>query len=250
MKLSKLLRMLLLALPMFGVGCSPKGWSVEEEGAYDPVEPINRIGHSWNKLVDGVALRPASKVYGVLPPMVRETAGNVFDNAGEISNIANNALQKKGDAAVNSTARLVFNTTFGVFGMFDVAEKMGIERADADTGQTVRAYSLKVNGFLHEYGVVPAYDGSAYLALPFLGPSTLADAAGGVGDSRLYPLTYVGDVQWRNGVTAAQAVHRRWELSDDIELAEQAALDEYSFIRDIYEERRRNEEPAEVLWFD
>jgi phospholipid-binding lipoprotein MlaA len=50
---------------------------------------------------------------------------NFFRNIGDVGNLANNVLQLKPHAAGVDTARLIFNTTFGLLGFIDVGTKMG-----------------------------------------------------------------------------------------------------------------------------
>lgn len=216
--------MLALAAMLAG-GCAPKEWSFDDEGAYDPIEPANRVVYGVNSALDDFIFKPAARVYGKLPRPVIKTAGNVFDNLDEPGNAVNNALQLCGDEAVLSLARFVFNSVFGVAGMFDVAEKMGVPRNETDFGQTLRAYGLNE---------------TAHIVLPVFGPSSVADAAAELlPDSYSDPANYLKlKTREENIAAALDAVHGRYELLqfDD---AISGALDEYAFVRDAYEEHRR-----------
>ncbi len=219
---------LLLAVMLTAGGCAPKEWSFDDEGAYDPVEPVNRAIYGVNKEADFFVLKPLAKGYRQFPPPLRRGAGNFWANLGEPANAVNNALQKKGDDAAASAGRFVLNSVFGIGGIFDVATPMGVPRARADFGQTLRGYGL---------------GDTAYIVLPLIGPSSFADAIGTGADSYLEPARYL-DPQERNIAAAFKAVHRRYEFLQAGDIAEQAALDEYSFVRDIYEEKRRSLVPA------
>ena len=209
-------------------GCAPKTWDAETEGAYDIFEPFNRELYKFNKGIDWLVLKPASTVYRHTPAPLQSAVGNVLSNAKEPINITNNFLQRKGKATINSVARFTFNTTIGAGGIVDIADKMGVDSEEADFGQTLRSYGLT---------------DTTYIVLPLLGPSTVGDGIGTAVDSRLSPITYIDDDGKRVAVYGVAAVHRRHELSDEIELAESAGLDEYSFVRDIYEERRQGDVP-------
>jgi len=130
----------------------------------DPWESVNRPIFQFNDFVDTYALKPLAQGYEyVTPQFLEDGIHNMFRNVGDITNLANNILQAKPAAAGVDTARLIFNSTFGLLGFFDVGTKMGLQRSDEDFGQTL--------GF---YGV----PGGAYLVLPILGPSNIRDTAG------------------------------------------------------------------------
>ena len=204
-------------------GCAPKEWSFDDEGAFDPIEPVNRAVYGVNAELDYFIIKPVARAYINLPPPVIKAAGNVYDNLQEPRNAVNNALQKRGDEAVLSSARFLFNSVFGIAGMFDIAEKMGVPRSETDFGQTLRAYGLNE---------------TAYIVLPVLGPSSVADAAGTGADSYLAPTRYLNPRE--RGIAAAlRAIHRRYEFLQLGDFVGEAALDEYAFVRDVYEERRR-----------
>ena len=117
----------LAAVFLFAGGCAPKNYSFEEEGAYDPLERINRGVYGVNKTIDAFLFRPLAQAYDKMPTVIKDRFDNFFYNLGEPSNIVNNTLQKQINAAAWSASRLVFNTTLGVGGLFDVSDKMGIK---------------------------------------------------------------------------------------------------------------------------
>lgn len=213
-------------------GCASSQWDAETEGAYDPLEPINRGSYRVHKVVDGALLKPLASAYDQTPLVFRTAMGNVYDNLGEPANMVNNALQKNGDGAGSSLARFGINSTFGLAGLFDAAAHIGLKRQPADFGQTLRGYGA---------------ENSAYLFLPLLGPTTVADGVGTGVDAFMSPVTYLDDERTRWIIGGAQAIHRRAELLNATDLAESAALDEYAFIRDAYEDRRRANAPKN-LW--
>ena len=88
----------------------------------DPWEPMNRAIFRFNETVDRWTLKPLAQGYQkVTPDVLEDGVHNVFRNLGETHNLVNNLLQfKLRDAGVD-TARFFFNTTFGLFGFFDVA---------------------------------------------------------------------------------------------------------------------------------
>jgi phospholipid-binding lipoprotein MlaA len=130
----------------------------------DPWQGYNRFMFRINDNVDAYTLKPLAKGYQAVTPQVLEDGvHNIFRNIGDVGNLANNVLQGKlHDAGVDS-GRLIFNTTFGLLGFFDVATQLGLQRSDEDFGQTLGAWGL---------GSGP------YVVLPLLGPSTVRDAIG------------------------------------------------------------------------
>ncbi|MGI9298403.1 MAG: MlaA family lipoprotein [Gammaproteobacteria bacterium] len=223
--------LLLLVTAVSAGGCAPADHSFEDEGAFDPVEPINRAVYGFNKKADFFLLRPAAKTYdNFTGPFEKNLAENFFSNLGEPKNVLNHILQKRGDDAARSAARFVFNSVFGIGGLADIANSMGVKERETGFGQTIRAY---------------AGDRGAYIVLPFLGPSSVADAPGAAADGFLAPHAYLSADSARAGIAATEAVHIRAGLLDDEYLLE-SALDEYSYVRDFAEELRRRDTPSDV----
>ena len=135
---------------------------------YDPLERWNRSIYQFNYRLDQWVMLPAVQGYVyVTPKPLRTGVSNFFSNLGDVPNLLNSALQFKGKRAMQTTARLLLNTTIGVAGLWDPATRMGLLKQREDFGQTL--------GF---YGT-PA---GPYLMLPLLGPSNLRDTGGLVAD--------------------------------------------------------------------
>jgi len=134
-------------------------------------------------------------------------------------------LQGKPLEAVNDWARVAFNTTFGLAGINDVASEMGLEKHNEDFGQTFAVWGA---------GSGP------YLVLPLFGPSDVRDGIGLGFDLYASPLLAYHNVAVRNSMAAVRTVNERSELLEASTIVEQAALDEYSFRRDFYLQRRRS----------
>ncbi len=192
--------------------------------AADPLEPFNRTIFNFNDKVDMAVVKPVASAYReVTPKLVRIGVTNFFGNIRDVWSVVNSALQAKPQQAFESLFRVTTNTVFGLAGLFDVASELNIPRHSADFGQT-----------LGHWGV-PA---GPYLVLPVLGPSTFRDTVGTVVDFNGNLLTRTSDVGFRNTVSAVGIVNVRANLLDAGDLLEQAALDRYSFARDIYLQRR------------
>ena len=138
----------------------------------------------------------------------------------------NNALQFKGESTLNSFGRFVINTTFGLGGLLDIASEMQMERRTTDFGLT-----------LGHWGVG---DGP-YVVLPVFGPRTLRDAVAYPVDWAANPVRQIADEPARNALTVLSVIDTRANLLQAGTMLEQAALDKYSFMRDLYLQRRRNQ---------
>src|SRR6185369_266954 len=182
---------------------------------------FNEVADEW------VAIPVASAYRNVLHAEIRDRIRNFFANLGDLWIGANNVLQGKFLEGFEDGMRFVFNSTFGLFGLHDVASDMGIEKHDEDFGQT-----------LGRWGVP---DGP-YIVLPILSSSTLRDTVGwGVDIFTGDPVGYFRPIELRNSAYALRLVNRRADLLDASKLLEQAALDKYVFQRDAYLQRRRSQ---------
>ncbi|MFG0583929.1 VacJ family lipoprotein [Pseudomonas sp. zjy_9] len=194
---------------------------------YDPLEPWNRRVYHFNYRFDQWVLLPVVNGYRyVTPNLVQTGVHNFFSNLGEIPTLANSLLQLKGQRAMNSTARLLFNTILGIGGIWDPATHMGLPRHSEDFGQTLGYYG------------VPA---GPYLMLPLLGPSNLRDTGGLVMDYSLESaVNYldVADASSDNpGITALRVVDTRANTS--FRYGQLNSPFEYEKIRYFYHESRK-----------
>lgn len=188
----------------------------------DPFERFNRAMFTFNDTLDTYALKPLAQGYqAVTPQIVEDGIGNMFNNVGEARNFANNLLQAKFHNAAVDTGRFLINTTAGLLGFFDVAQKIGLPRNDEDFGQTLGVWGVS---------------SGPYLVLPFLGPSTVRDGLASIPDSYTGPYPYIDDVRTRNSVRALDIVNTRAELLKFDGLM--GSGDKYIFVRNAYLQTR------------
>lgn len=193
----------------------------------DPLESFNRGVFAFNEVVDRALLKPLALAYkAAIPSPVRTGVDNVFGNVGDAWSVVNHLLQGKVKSALEMTVRVTTNTVFGIGGLFDLASDAGLERQAEDFGQT-----------LGKWGFGPG----PYLVLPFYGASSLRDAVGLPLDRRASLPGVVQDGSYRWGLTTLELVHGRADLLSATNLLDQVALDKYSFVRDSYLARRRNQ---------
>ncbi|MDO9320824.1 MAG: VacJ family lipoprotein [Pseudomonas sp.] len=158
---------------------------------YDPLETWNRGIYQFNYSLDQWVMLPAVRGYTyVTPKFARTGVSNFFSNLGDLPSLGNSLLQLKGERAMRTTARLLFNTILGVAGIWDPATAMGLPKEREDFGQTLGYYG------------VPA---GAYLVLPVFGPSSVRDTSGLVVDT-------LGE-QSANFLNVAEESKRHLEIS-------------------------------------
>ncbi len=196
----------------------------------DPLEGFNRGVYKFNDVTDKALMKPVAKAYKfVTPSPIRTGFNNFFNNLGSITTVLNDLLQFKFAHAFTDAGRFIINSTFGLAGFIDVAGKDNIALRKEDFGQTL--------GF---WGV----GNGAYVVLPFVGPSSLRDAAGFAVDTvTTDPITYthnIGEIRLHNQLRGAQLIDKRTELLDATDLVDEASLDPYAFTRDAYLQRREN----------
>lgn len=198
-----------------------------EANPRDPYEGFNRTMFSVNEAVDKYAAKPVAQVYDKAVPLpVKAGLGNFFGNTADLWIGVNSALQGKfGDAGID-VSRLLINSTVGIFGLFDVASELGLEKHDEDAGQTLAVWGVGDGG---------------YLFWPILGPRTVRDTAGWGIDSYADPVWRVRPIASRNSMVAARFVDIRASLLPADKVIDEAALDKYAYIRDAYLQRRRNQ---------
>ena len=140
-------------------------------------EKLNRFTFAINKKLDDIIFEPVAKTYRILPSPIRNGVSNSLNNLSNLVTIPNNVLQGEFKKAGTNTSRFAINTTLGILGFIDVAEKIGFEKYEKeDYGQTFAIH-----------GVGPG----CYLVLPVLGPSTVRDTTSSV-------VNFLGGDAWYN----------------------------------------------------
>ena len=217
------LSQLALVASLLLVGCA----SAPTANPKDPWESMNRSVASFNDKLDDNVLKPVATGYrNVVPDLIQTGVRNVFNNFADMWSTVNNLLQLKPLNTAESLGRVIVNTVFGIYGIFDVATYIKLERHPEDFGQTLG------------YWGVPS---GPYLVLPLFGPSTLRDGASLPVDFAVSPTQYIDDIPTRNQVFALRLVSKRAELLKSGNMLEQASIDKYSFTRDAYLQYRRSQ---------
>lgn len=192
----------------------------------DPWESFNRKVHRFNAVIDNAVAKPVAKAYvAAVPAPVRGKVQNFFDNLGQPTTAANALLQGRVRHSAEALGRFLLNSTVGIAGLFDPATRLKMPERDEDFGQTLAHWGWRR---------------SRYIVLPFLGPKTLRDVVGVLGDSPLQPLNRVEDGSARIGFQALGLVDAR-ARSLGLESFRDHVQDDYLLIRDVWTQRRNFE---------
>jgi phospholipid-binding lipoprotein MlaA len=194
----------------------------------DPLEPVNRAFFVFNDRLYFWVLRPVAKGYSaVAPAPVRKGIKNFFSNLGFPIRFVNCLLQAKFSGAGYEFERFFVNSTLGLAGFIDMADReFGVKAFDEDFGQTLGVYGLG-HGF--------------YINWPFLGPSSALDTVGLAGDYFLEP-TYQMDLKFREkaGIKGFKTINGTSLTLGDYETLKNSALDPYIAFRDAYIQYRQS----------
>ncbi len=191
----------------------------------DPLESINRGIFWFNDKLYFYALKPVARAYRVVPEPARKSVSNFFSNLTTPIRMTNALLQGKFHDAASELTRFIFNTTIGLGGLFDPADKLaGVRKKEEDFGQT-----------LGHYGVGTG----VYIVLPFFGPSTARDSVGLIVDSLADPVNNLLENDEYIAATAANFVNTISLDKNTYETIKRDAFDPYLFIRDAYLHNRQ-----------
>lgn len=201
----------------------------------DPLEGYNRAIFSFNEFVDDYFFHPVATGYDfVVPNPVQDGVDNFFVNLRTPIYLVSDLLQLKFKQFGTHTARFVINSTVGIAGLIDVAERIDLPHQPAD------------------FGIALGYNGVSpgpYFVIPFLGPSTIRDACGRVVDAFLNPTFYISELNisgrdafyLSTGLYLLDSVNTRASLLDAVDTAKEASVDYYGFVRAAYGQLRERQ---------
>ena len=190
----------------------------------DPFESYNRMAYSFNDALDRAILKPVAQSYvKYMPQLGKMATENFFSNLDDVTVTCNDVLQLKFKQAASDGSRVLFNTTFGLFGLINVTTRL--PKNNEDFGQTMG------------YWGAPS---GPYLVIPVLGPSSVRDSAGLYADSFVSVISTTDHVTTRNSAYVVEGIVTRASLLDNEKILENATIDRYSSLRDAYLMRRRS----------
>ena len=222
---------ILLSLIALMVFLSPKVNSAEE-----CFEKTSRAIFKFNMALDDIILEPLAKGYNKLPSPVRTSTNNFTSNIGTLLSIPNNLLQGNFTQLGHSVGSFAINTTVGIFGFLNPAEKIGLKPNKEDVGQTLGSYGIGTG---------------CYFVLPVLGPTTVRDSLGMLADTFVDPFAHVtirekelfgssGNNLDYYSVRGTSAIDYRAANDTNFESLEKNSIDLYSSFKSIYLQDREN----------
>ena len=199
-------------------------------------EGTSRAIFKFNMALDDIVLEPLAKGYNKLPNPIRTGTSNFTSNIGTLLSIPNNLLQGNFEQLAHSTGSFLINTSVGILGFLNPAEKMGLKPNKEDVGQT-----------LGSYGIGPG----CYFVLPIFGPTTARDSIGMFADTFVDPFAHVtlrenelfgasGNLLDYYAVRGTTAVDFRADNDRNFESLEKNSIDLYSSFKSIYLQDREN----------
>ena len=202
----------------------------------DCFEGVNRSVFKFNMAFDDVILEPIANGYNKLPRAIKDGTSNFTSNIATLLSIPNSLLQGNFEQVGHSTGSFLVNSTVGILGILNPAEKMGLKPHEEDVGQT-----------LATYGMGPG----CYLVLPILGPSTVRDSFGLIADTFVDPFAHVtirekellgvsgNDLDYFS-VKGTTAIDFRADNSKNFKSLEKNSIDLYSSVKSVYLQSREN----------
>ena len=199
-------------------------------------EKTSRAIFKFNMALDDIVLEPLAKGYNKLPSPVKTGTNNFTSNIGTLLSIPNNVLQGNIKQLGHSVGSFAINTTVGILGFLNPAEKLGLKPHKEDVGQTLGSYGIGAG---------------CYFVLPLFGPTTVRDSAGLIADTFLDPFAHVtireNEILSTSGnsldyysVKGTSAVDFRASNDKNLENLEKNSIDLYSSLKSIYLQDREN----------
>lgn len=199
-------------------------------------EKTSRAIFKFNMAFDDVILEPIAKGYNKLPEPIKDSTSNFTSNIGMLLSIPNNLLQGNFEQLGHSIGSFVVNSSLGVLGLFNPAEKLGLKPHKEDAGQTLGIYGV---------------DTGCYFVLPILGPTTVRDSFGMIADTFVDPFAHVtireSEIFGASGnsldyyaVKGTTAIDFRADNDMNLSSLEKNSLDLYSSLKSIYLQNREN----------
>tara|TARA_B110000211_G_scaffold205711_1_gene240160 strand:+ start:476 stop:1219 length:744 start_codon:yes stop_codon:yes gene_type:complete len=199
-------------------------------------EKTSRAVFKFNMAFDDAIVEPIANGYNKLPDPIKVGTSNFTSNIGTLLSIPNNILQGNFQQLGHSVGSFVVNTSVGILGFFNPAEKMGLKPHKEDVGQTLGSYGIS---------------SGCYFVLPILGPTTVRDSFGLLADSFVDPFAHVtireNEILGSSGnsidyfaVKGTTALDFRADNDVNFESLEKTSIDLYSSFKSVYLQNREN----------
>ena len=210
--------------------------SSEIKAADECFEGTSRAIFKFNMALDRTIIEPIAKGYNKLPEPIKNGTSNFTSNIATLLSIPNHLAQGSVKEAGDATASFLINTTIGIIGFANPAEKLGLKNQKEDVGQTLGSYGV---------------GSGCYFVLPVLGPTTVRDSVGIIADTFVDPFAHI---TWREkelfgssgsqidylAVKGTTAVDFRADNVVNFDSLEENSLDLYVSFKSLYLQNREN----------
>ena len=200
-------------------------------------EKTSRAIFKFNMAIDDAILEPIAKGYNKLPEPIKNGTSNFTSNLAILMSIPNNLLQANFNQLGHSVGSFAINSTIGILGFFNPAEKIGLKPHKEDVGQTLGSYGI---------------GSGCYFVLPILGPTNVRDSFGLLADTFVDPFAHITirekELLGASGtsldyytVKTTSAIDFRGDNIVNFESLEKNSIDLYSSVKSIYLQNRENQ---------
>tara|TARA_B100001027_G_scaffold215345_1_gene189120 strand:+ start:992 stop:1726 length:735 start_codon:yes stop_codon:yes gene_type:complete len=206
------------------------------KSAEECFERTSRAIFKFNMALDDIVLEPIAKGYNKLPSPVKKGSSNFTSNIGTLLSIPNNILQGNFKQLGHSIGSFTINSTVGILGFFNPAEKIGLKPNEEDVGQTLGSYGIGTG---------------CYFVLPIFGPTTVRGSIGMLADTFIDPFAHVtlrenelfgasGNSLDYYSIKGTDTIDFRADNDKNLKSLEKNSLDLYSSFKSIYLQDREN----------
>ena len=210
--------------------------TLNTKAAEECFEKTSRAIFKFNMAFDDVVLEPLAKGYNKLPNPIKTGTSNFTSNIGTLLSIPNNVLQGNFKQLGHSVGSFAVNTTVGILGFLNPAEKIGLKPHKEDVGQTLGSYGIGTG---------------CYFVLPILGPTTARDSIGMIADTFVDPFAHItirqNEILGASGnaldfyaTKGVEAIDFRADNDANLTSLEKNSIDYYSALKRIYLQNREN----------
>lgn len=223
------------SLALITTACSTTSTTYKTNDDNTALETYNHAMYDFNQQFYKYILKPAARGYRkITNKYTRERISNALLNVKEPIFAVNHLLQGDPVQSGKSIARFLINSTLGIAGTYDVAEK----------GWNLPKEKTGFDDTLATWGVP---DGP-YLILPFIGPSTPRATAGLIGDGAINPIYWAtandANIQAKiyypyMAINAVSNYEAGMDILDDLE---RNSVDFYSTMKSAYLQNRKGKE--------
>ena len=210
--------------------------SFEAKSANECFEGVSRSVFKFNMAFDNIILEPVAKGYNKLPDPLKKGTSNFTSNIATLLSIPNSLLQGNITQVGHASGSFLINSTFGILGFLNPAEKLGLKAHKEDVGQTLASYGIGTG---------------CYFVLPIIGPTTARDSIGLIADTFIDPFAHVtirekellgisgSNIDYYS-VRGASAIDFRSDNITNFTSLEKNSIDLYSSFKSIYLQDREN----------